>query len=112
MCGLGPREIRHLCENSWNGGHEYTPSQVGDMTMDQIFMLLTDTQSLRSAKKVRSKSVDPLAAPGIDKDGRVKGIAADGTPIRGKIGGKSKVAMLKEKIEQEKQASRRNRRRR
>ncbi len=112
MCGVSPKEVRRLCDNPWSGGNGYTPRQVGDMSLDEIFMLLADEDVLRSGGgKMRSKSINSLQAPRIDNDGFVKGIAEDGTSIRGRVGGKSKVAVLKEAVEREEAAKDRAERR-
>ncbi len=98
MAGLAPAHIRMLCESGWEGGGGYTPSQVGDMTLDQIFMRLADKRKLRKTVwPARSVATSPEAAVALsDKDGDIRGRAGDGTPIRGRIGGKSKAAMLRE----------------
>ncbi len=113
MCGIGPRQIRLLCNNVYLGGYGYTPNEVGDMTLDQIYMLITDEKILRSSfSKVRSKSVKSVEVTSADKDGFAKGRADDGSIIRAKIGGKSKVAMIREQIEKEKNGRGKRRRRR
>ena len=113
MCGIGPKEIRFLCENSWSGGYGYTPNEVGDMTLDQIYMLITDEKMLRSSSsKSRSRSMPSVEALNMDKDGFGKVRAVDGSVIRLKKGGKSKVAMIKEQIEKEKEGLGIGRRRR
>lgn len=97
MCGLSPYYIRMLCENTFNGGKGYSPHTVGDMTLDEAFMNLTDPKYLRKEAKVRAVSV-PAAAGAVraDEDGKVRGRAADGSPIRGIIRGKSKARQLME----------------
>lgn len=71
------------------------------MTLDQIFMLLTDRKKLRRKDRgtARTQSEQPVAAVGRqDADGMVKGRAEDGTPIRGRMGagGKSVARQLME----------------
>lgn len=108
-----------ICESTWEGGYGYTPKQVGDMTLDQIFMLMADKKILRGAKKRREMFVGGGSA-GLkpDSDGFVKGRAADGTPIKARIGGQSKAARLRAEAEAAKKAEaesakkRRRRRRR
>ena len=94
--------LRMLTENSWNGGAGYTPQQVGDMTPDQIMFRLCELDLLRAKP---GKRVRKLEAAGVmqwaDADGRVAGRAADGTPIRAKITGKSLARQLREQEEQE-----------
>ena len=118
LCGISPWHVRVLCENPFHCGlgRQYTPSDVGEMTLDQIFFLLADIQVLR-AKKTREMSVDPLSiVPG--KDGNIKGRAVDGSVIKAKIKGESLAARLNrelrekmEKEEKERQEQKRRRRR-
>jgi hypothetical protein len=76
-----------------DGGRGYTPQQVGDMTLDQVLMLMADRKHLLN----RKKGVAALEAVNLaDKDGKIHGRAADGTAIVGKIAGKSKARMLME----------------
>jgi len=115
MCGIGPWHIQSLCVNDMGMG--YTPQQVGEMTLDNIFMLLSDKKVLR--KSVKRRSVKG-AVPQIEKDGTVRGRAEDGTEIRGRIAGKSLARQLMEaenqvkestwKIRSRKRAERRDRR--
>ena len=94
---ITPKMIRMLCENAWDGGRGYTPREVGDMTLDQILMCMADKKVLRDSRG-RKSLVNPSAVTGLakTKDGLVKGRAADGTPIVGRVGGKSKLQMMKE----------------
>ena len=102
MWGISPRHIRQLCENSWNGGREYTPNQVGDMTLDQIFISLSDIKNLRSGNKTVRK-YNPLEVTSrANKEGLIKGRAADGTPFMARISGKSLAQRIREKQEEEK----------
>jgi len=66
------------------------------MTIDQILMLLCEKEILQN----RKKKVSALEASQLisDADGTIKGRAADGTPIRGRIRGKSVVQELREKM--------------
>ena len=76
-----------------DGGHGYTPQQVGDMTLDQVLMLMADRKHLLN----RKKGLPALEAVNLaDKDGKIHGRSADGTAIIGKIAGKSKARMLME----------------
>lgn len=70
-----------------------TPDEVGEMTLDQIFMRLADKRVLR---KEWGRRVTPIqsAEAKPDKDGMVRGRAADGTPIKGKVGGVSYAAQV------------------
>ncbi len=65
------------------------------MTIDQILFLLCD----RSHLLHREVEMEPMKAVGSitpDKDGMIRGIAADGTPMKARIGGKSKARQLME----------------
>lgn len=96
MCGIGPRHIRHLCESPWEGGFGFTPNQVGDMTLDEIFMLLCDKKNLRASGKKRTRQVKSLEMALSTKGGLIRGRAEDGTPIQGRITGKSLASRLAE----------------
>lgn len=93
LYGITPWHVRVLCDNVMEGGRGYTPQQVGEMTLDQVLMLMTDRKQLLN----RKKTVPSLEAVHFaDKDGRIAGRAADGTPIVGRIVGKSKARQLME----------------
>lgn len=63
------------------------------MTLDQVCMLLVERKSLLN----RERNVQPNTATALaDKWGNIKGRAADGTPITGRIAGKSKARQLME----------------
>lgn len=108
MCGIGPKHIRLLCNNSWEGGYQYTPNEVGDMTLDQVMLLLCDKDVLRSSKRTRVVSQQTLAAPAPGPDGLIAGRDAEGNPIRLPIKGESLASRLNReweaKQEQERQA--------
>ena len=73
------------------------------MTLDQVLMLLTDRDLLlRREKKIEAAAAGTL----VDSDGMIAGRADDGSPIRGKIRGKSVARQLME--EQEKQRMKEN----
>lgn len=74
--------IRELCNSPFDGGAGYTPQQVGDMTLDQIFMRRTDIKYLRSHHTTRTTSEMPIGT-------MLAGRAADGTPIKAMVRGKS-----------------------
>lgn len=91
--GITPWHVRVLCDNPWEGGRGYTPREVGDMTIDEVLMLLCDRkQLLNRSKSMPSDNVRAFA----DEQGNVKGRAADGTPIVGRIAGKSVARQLME----------------
>ncbi len=98
-----------LCGNTFEGGFGFSPAVVGDMTLDQVFMVFAERKLLRG-RGSRTQKMASLAAPGAiaDKDGRIRGVAADGSRIEGRIGGKSKARML---MEQEQKKKRKDKRR-
>lgn len=102
MYGLAPRHIRRLCDNGLEGGFGYTPQEAGSLTLDQVFMLLTDRGNLRSKPGSRITKISSLGAKStLTKNGElIAGRAADGTPIKAKIAGKSLARQLMEKKEQ------------
>lgn len=96
MCGIGPAHIRRLCDNVFEGGFGFTPNEVGNMTLDQIFMLLADKRNLRSGKHRANKVQSFEAASYADKEGFIKGRDKDGKEIKAKIVGKSLVQRINE----------------
>lgn len=99
MWGLGPRHVRMLCDNVMEGGRGYRPEDVGNMTLDAIIMLLTERKLLRSRGRQRVTRTPVLQAK-IGADGKARGRAADGTPIRARIGGKSMAQLVQERAQQ------------
>jgi hypothetical protein len=105
------------------GGFGYTPTQVGNMTLDQIFFLLCDKKVLRGSERKRTASFDSSSVSGtlpVSADGMVAGRDRHGNPMRAKIGGMSKAARLameqaqqkeRERLEAEKQQPKQKRRR-
>ena len=88
--------MRLLVDDPWDGGHGYS-GDVGSLTLDQIFMRLADRKVLR-AKMVSggvAKSTLDVSVKA-DQDGMVRGRAADGTAIKGRIRGKSLARQLME----------------
>ena len=91
--GLTSWSIRLLTDNPWNGGAGLSYSAVARMTPDQIHHRLCD----RDILKVRNgKRVQKMSAVKPDADGRARGRAADGTPIRARVGGKSLAKQIRE----------------
>jgi len=104
LCGITTYMIRILCESpnamskEARGQMGYTPQQIGDMTIDQIYMLLTDWRVLRSKGKNRTEKVHSAnLASMADEDGFVRGRAADGTPLKLKSVGKSMARIVAER---------------
>ncbi len=102
LCGITPYHVRALCDDAWNGGRGHRLKDVAEMTLDQVLFLLADKKMLTKNKDdQRTESVNPGTLKK-GKDGKVAGRAADGTPIRGRVGGKSVVRQLMEKEEKRK----------
>jgi hypothetical protein len=114
LYGIGPREIRLLCDDLWEGGRGKSLAEVADMSLDQIYMLLTDKKNLRSIKSVVEKSSTMSVASKADKDGLIPGRAADGTAIKARITGKSLASRLmdQEKAKEVKSTCRQRKKRR
>lgn len=110
--GVTAWHLRVLCENPWNGGGGYTPAEVGDMTLDQVWFRLCDVNLLKREVGERTEAMQTARAIGELKpagDGTVAGRAADGTPIRGRMRGRSRARELMEQqqgVGQEKQQRR------
>lgn len=97
-----------LIESSWEGGAGYTPQQVGEMTPDQVMFRLCDKTLLRQRSGRRRDHVDPMqVSRWAGADGRVRGVAADGTSIRARIAGKSLAQQVMEAELAKKRAERR-----
>lgn len=78
--------MRILCENPYNGGNGYTPKQVGELTPEQIIMLLMPQNKIKERHR---QTVEAVQAAGlIDKDGFVRGRAIDGSEMKARIGGR------------------------
>ena len=113
LCGITPWHVRILIDDPWEGGRGQQLSEVKKMTLDQVLMALADRKVLKARQRRGGwTKAEPLAvAARADKDGLVAGRAADGTPIKGRIGGKSVARQLMER-EAAKQKQGRKRRRR
>jgi len=69
-------------------------AEIALMTPDQVFHRLCDHDILKVKGGRRTRSVASVKP---DADGTVKGRAADGTPIRAKIAGKSLARQIRER---------------
>jgi len=107
--------LRLLCENPWEGGGGHQPTEVAGWSPDQVWFRLCDKDLLKLDGRTQTM------APGAVRtsvDGVVAGRAADGTPIKGRIAGKSLARQLMErvqarkKLEQEAKSKKGRRRRR
>ena len=110
--GITAYHLRILCESEWNGGGGYLPAEVGQMTLDQIWFRLCETEILKREVGGRTEKMESLAAIGTvkpDKDGLIRGRAKDGTPILGRIGGESKARRLMREEEAKQRKGRRRR---
>jgi hypothetical protein len=99
-----------LTENPFEGGGGYTMQEVGQMTLDQIWSRLCEIDLLKSpvGSRIRKMSSDAaIASLRPDAQGFYKGRAADGTPLRGRIRGKSLCRELMEKEEERKAEAKR-----
>lgn len=79
-------------ENPWNGGGGYAPQQVGDMTMDQIYIRLMELDAFKQKCEMGVGEVADIA----DEDGKVKVRTEDGEIVYMNIGGKSVVQRIME----------------
>lgn len=100
MCGIAPYHIQLLCKSGWEGGFGYHPSQVGELTLDEIFMLLADSKNLRRhGEKIRSiESLEGVRL--VRKDGYIHGRSASGELIKGQIKGQSLAFKLRAEAEE------------
>lgn len=87
--------VRRLCESTMNGGNGYTPEQVGEMTLDQVFMLLVEKENLRSGPHA-VKQVSGFEALDYARDGKMQGRTDTGEVITARVVGKSLCARLNE----------------
>ena len=94
LYGISAWHVRLLCDNAFDGGRQYTPRDVGELTLDQVFMLLTDRKML--LKRTSNLSALQAGSSLADKEGMIAGRAADGTPIKGRISGVSKARQMAE----------------
>ncbi len=103
LYGIGPWHIHYLCSSPMlfkNAGLGMGVQEAGDLTLDQIMCLLADRKLLLSKSGgTGGVRTDPLAAASslkADEKGLHQGRAADGTPIKAKISGKSVARRLME----------------
>lgn len=106
LYGIGPREIQILCDDPWYGGKGKSLEEVSAMSLDQVFMLLTDRKNLRGIRgRVRTDSPVGVSTMA-NHNGFISGIAADGTKMKAKIVGKSLASRLREEQEQKEKEKR------
>ena len=92
-----------------NGGAGLSYEAVGKMTQDQIFHRLCDMNLLKDKIGKRTKKIGVGSVP-IDKYNKVKAIDKDGNPIILTTKGKSKAAMIREKLDSKPKKNRRRKR--
>lgn len=95
LFGITVKHLRLLCENSWNGGFNYTPEQVGMLTVDQVVRLLSPLSDFGlqgKRKKVNHEQAVALS----DKDGFIKAKDAEGNGFRGRWFGKSLAQRIRD----------------
>ena len=97
--------VRRLCESTMNGGYGYTPQQVGELTLDQVFMLLVDKDNLRSGPHA-IKQISGVEALDYARDGKMQGRTDTGEVITARVVGKSLCARLNEEAKAREEAER------
>lgn len=104
--------LRVLCESPFTGGGGYSPREVATWTPDQVYFRAASVEAIGKQARQQVKSTWECVKLA-DKDGLIKGRAADGTPLTLPIskGGKSLASRLREQQLQA-EASKNNRRRR
>ena len=87
-----------LTDNPWSGGAGYTPIQVAEMTLDQIWSRLCDIKILKNPVGDRTERVKPLnaASKSKSKDGTMQGLSLTGETLKLRSSGQSKAKMLRE----------------
>lgn len=104
--------MRRLCENGLEGGYGYRPEEVGKLTPDQIFFLLTDKKHLRAGPDRTASMVSLEVAALADADGMIKGRDRDGNPIKAQVLGETLAARLTREQQEAEEASKTPRQRR
>lgn len=109
LYGVTTWHVRVLCDNPWDGGRGYTPKEVGELSVDQVLMLLTDRKLLlaRRGKHVTAEQAVVLAG----EDGAFRGRSVDGTEITLRSTGKSKAQQLRERAAKAIEKTKRGKRR-
>lgn len=82
------------------GGCGHDPRDVANWTLDQIFSQLTDRKRLRRREGgPRTLPTAPENAAGLTgADGKVAGRDGEGRPLRARVGGMSKVQMIRKQM--------------
>lgn len=90
----------------------YTPQQVGEMTVDQVLLLLCDRDLLKRDTAGRRVQTARASALKKDGDGLVGVRTEDGQTVRRKFVQKSMVQMAKERQAEREAAAKKKRKRR
>lgn len=111
LWGLTPWHIRVLVDGEWSGGRGISLEEVGRMTIDQVILMLVDRQALKERRK-EMDAADVNSLPSVN--GKMPGVAEDGTKIFREVKGKSYASRLAEEAAARRAAEpvRRGRRRR
>lgn len=112
MYGITVYLLRILCESEWKGGGGYSPVELLHWTPDQIMFRLCHSKMLKRPPGERLAEVSEVESPRlINKDGLVKGRAADGTELWLPLNrnGKSQAQLAAEAAKQTKGRRRRRR---
>lgn len=75
------------------GGYGYTPKQAGDLTIDQILMLMTDRKILAGNRR---NTRSPLVMVASVENNLLSGRDTKGNPIKRMVKGISKARQLME----------------
>ena len=112
LYGITIQLLRVLCESPFNGGGGYTPRELATWTPDQIYFRAASVEAIGKRARQQVKSTWDCIKYA-NKDGMIKGRAADGTPLTLPInkGGKSLARRLREE-QVAAEASQKGRRRR
>ena len=71
------------------------------MSLDQIFMLLTDKSNLHGIANNAQNTSPQAVALTADSNGNIPGVSRDGLPMKAKIMGTSLASRIREKHEKE-----------
>ena len=100
--------MRILCDSPWEGGRGYTPTEVGELTLDEVMMLLTDRKLLQDGKGHRKQQMSATTASMMAEDGKLRGRDKDGNPMVARIAGVSKARRLMEAAKARREAEQKN----
>ena len=84
------------------GGAGYSPQQISGMTPDQIVFRLTSLENLPGPSKIVKQDIG-TASILRDENGLIRGVDAEGNPIKARIVGKSLASIMREKADKKKE---------